>query len=152
KKTLHRPGRLKQCKRSEHMTCAPVTVDARDAGVTLERPTGDTVHARDVPPDDMDLVFYGCRDGRKICRFSLVVDVAPHSHLHVYAPGAEASGYRVISLTLQSNPRIHVLSMKYPASEIYYFKPLKERVPVFQKPFRLTQELLLDGTPASQEA
>ena len=84
-------------------------------------------------------------------RFSLVVEAEPHAGLHVYAPGAEASGYRVISLRLQPDPQIHVLPAKYPASEIYYFKPLNERVAVFQKPFRLVQELVLDGTPASQE-
>ena len=85
-------------------------------------------------------------------RFSLVVEVAPHSRLHVYAPGAEKMGYRVISLKLDPHPQIHPLPVAYPASEIYYFKPLKERVPVFQKPFQLVQELHLDGTPASQEA
>lgn len=85
-------------------------------------------------------------------RFALVVEVAPHTRLHVYAPGAEALGYRVISLSMQPNAQIHVLPMQYPASEIYHFRPLNERVPVFQKPFRLVQELLLDGTPASQEA
>lgn len=85
-------------------------------------------------------------------RFSLVVQVAPRPRLHVYAPGAEKAGYRVISLKLDPHPQVHVLPMRYPASEIYYFKPLKERVPVFQKPFQLAQELLLDGTPASQEA
>ena len=85
-------------------------------------------------------------------RFSLVVEVAPRPRLHVYAPGAEKSGYRVISLKLDPHPQVHVLPMQYPASEIYNFKPLKERVPVFQKPFRLVQEVLLDGTPASQEA
>lgn len=85
-------------------------------------------------------------------RFSLVVEVAPRARLHVYAPGAEKAGYRVISLKLDPHPQVHVLPMRYPASEIYFFKPLKERVPVFQKPFQLAQELLLDGTPASQEA
>lgn len=85
-------------------------------------------------------------------RFSLVVEVVPHSRLHVYAPGAEASGYRVISLTIQPNAQVRVLPMQYPASEIYFFKPLNERIPVFQKPFRLFQELVLDGTPAGQEA
>ncbi len=85
-------------------------------------------------------------------RFALVVEVEPHAQLHVYAPGAEASGYRVILLTMQPNEQVRVLPLKYPASEIYFFKPLNERVPVFQKPFRLIQELVLDGTPASQQA
>jgi hypothetical protein len=43
--------------------------------------------------------------------------------------------------------------MQYPASEIYFYKPLKEGVPVFQKPFRLVQEVVvLDGTPQAQQA
>ena len=85
-------------------------------------------------------------------RFSLVAEVTPHSRMHVYAPGAETFGYRVISLNLEPNPRIQLLPVKYPSAEIYDFKPLKQRVPVFQKPFRLVQELVLDGTPASQQA
>jgi peroxiredoxin len=85
-------------------------------------------------------------------RFSLVLELVPHAKLHVYAPGAEKSGYRVISFKLDPHPQIRVSPVVYPASEIYYFKPLNEHVPVFQKPFRLVQELLLDGTPASQEA
>jgi Thiol:disulfide interchange protein DsbD, N-terminal len=85
-------------------------------------------------------------------RFSLVLEVAPHAGLHVYAPGAEAQGYRVISLTIQPHPQLRLLKLDYPASEIYEFKPLNERVRVFQKPFKLVQELLLDGTPASQAA
>lgn len=84
--------------------------------------------------------------------FSVVLDVEPHAHLHVYAPGAEKFGYRVITLALDSNQYIKVQPMRYPASEIYDFKPLNERVPVFQKPFRLAQEIVLDGSPAGQEA
>jgi hypothetical protein len=83
-------------------------------------------------------------------RFSVAVDVEPHSKIHVYAPGAK--GYRVIALTIEPNPQIRGLPIEYPASEIYFYKPLKERVPVFQKPFRLVQELVLDGTPQAQQA
>ena len=45
-----------------------------------------------------------------------------------------------------------MLPVRYPASQIYFFKPLKERVPVFQKPFRLVQEVVLDGTLKTQAA
>ena len=61
-------------------------------------------------------------------------------------------GYRVIAFKLDENPRVRALPMRYPASEIYDFKPLKEKVNVYQKPFRLTQDLVLDGSAASQEA
>ena len=47
---------------------------------------------------------------------------------------------------------VRVLPIQYPSSEIYYYKPLNERVPVFQKPFRLVQELVLDGSLAGQAA
>lgn len=83
-------------------------------------------------------------------RFALAVNVAPHAGVHVYAPGA--AGYRVIGVTVTPQPFIRVLPPTYPTSEIYFFKPLNERVPVFQKPFTLTQELVLEGTPAAQAA
>ena len=83
-------------------------------------------------------------------RFSVALDIEPHAKIHVYAPGAK--GYRVIALTIEPNPQVRVLPMQYPASEIYFYKPLKERVPVFQKPFRLVQELVLEGTPQAQQA
>jgi len=83
-------------------------------------------------------------------RFSLVLNITPHPKIHVYAPGAK--DYRVIKLALEPDPRVNVLAMEYPDSETYFFKPLNERVPVFQKPFRLVQELVLDGSRQAQAA
>ncbi|MBI2150040.1 MAG: redoxin domain-containing protein [Acidobacteria bacterium] len=83
-------------------------------------------------------------------RFSLALDVQPHAGMHVYAPGAKS--YRVIALTIAPQPFVRTLPMKYPASQIYNFKPLNERVPVFQKPFTLVQEVILEGTPQAQAA
>jgi peroxiredoxin len=83
-------------------------------------------------------------------RFSLILDVKPGPGIHVYAPGA--SGYRVISLALAAQPAVRALPMKYPASQIYFFRPLNERVPVYQKPFSLVQEMILDGSPDGQAA
>jgi hypothetical protein len=79
-------------------------------------------------------------------RFSLAVNVAPHAGVHVYAPGA--SGYRVIGVTVKPQPFLRITPATYPKSEIYFFKPLNERVPVFQKSFTLVQESVLEGTPA----
>lgn len=76
--------------------------------------------------------------------FSLVFDVEPRAHMHVYAPGAES--YKIIGLELDPNPLLTVRSMSFPKSEIYFFKPLNERVPVYQKPFRLIQELALSAS------
>jgi peroxiredoxin len=81
-------------------------------------------------------------------RFSIAVDVQPRARIHVYAPGAR--DYRVIALNIAPQPYIRLLPVTYPQSEIYFFKPLNERVPVFQKPFRLVQEVVLEGTAAAQ--
>ena len=83
-------------------------------------------------------------------RFALVVDIAPHRGIHVYAPGA--SGYKVMALAIAPQPFVRALAPTYPASEIYFFKPLNERVPVYQKPFRLAQEVVLEGQPQAQQA
>lgn len=83
-------------------------------------------------------------------RVTLAFDIVPHRGIHVYAPGA--SGYRVITPTLEPQPQVRALPINYPASQIYFFKPLKERVPVYQKPFTLIQEVVLEGTPQAQAA
>jgi len=81
-------------------------------------------------------------------RFSIAFDVAPHPGIHVYAPGAK--NYRVIALNIVTQPFVRLLPMKYPASQIYLFKPLNERVPVYQRPFTLVQDVILEGTPQAQ--
>ena len=83
-------------------------------------------------------------------RFALALDVVPRRGIHVYAPGA--SDYRVITLTLADQPAVRLLPVEYPASEIYFFEPLNERVPVYQAPFTLVQEVILEGTPEAQAA
>jgi peroxiredoxin len=82
--------------------------------------------------------------------FSLSVTITPHAGVHVYAPGA--ADYRIISLKLDLQPFLKILPVKYPASETYFFKPLNERVPTYQKPFTLVQDIVLDGALQSQAA
>lgn len=81
-------------------------------------------------------------------RFSLVVDNVPDPNIHVYAPGDHS--YQVISIDMLAQPGLLVGEMTYPGSELYYFEPLDETVPVFQEPFRVTREVMLD--PAAQDA
>jgi peroxiredoxin len=83
-------------------------------------------------------------------RITLRFDIVPRRGVHVYAPGA--SGYRVVAVNLETHPQIRQQPMQYPSSEMYLFKPLNERVPVYQKPFTLLQDILLDGSPQSQAA
>jgi hypothetical protein len=83
-------------------------------------------------------------------RFSLALNVVPRPRMHVYAPGAQ--DYRVIALTVAPQPFVRLLPIRYPDSEIYFFKPLNERVPVYQKPFTLLQDVVLESTPQAQAA
>jgi hypothetical protein len=83
-------------------------------------------------------------------RFSLVLDIKPGPGIHVYATGA--TGYRAIALNLTPQAGIRVLPVQFPASQTYFFKPLNEHVPVYQKPFTVVQELILEGTQEAQAA
>jgi len=82
-------------------------------------------------------------------KFSLAVDVEPGQNMHVYAPGAESMGYRVIGLRLAPTEHVRFEPVEFPDSEIYHFEPLDEYVPVYQQPFTILQEAVVD---ASQEA
>jgi peroxiredoxin len=83
-------------------------------------------------------------------RFSLAVEVTPKNGMHVYAPGA--SNYRVISLNISSQPHVRTTPVRYPASEIYHFVPLNERVPTYQKPFLLALDVVAEATPEGRKA
>jgi len=81
--------------------------------------------------------------------FSLHVDVTPGDRIHVYAPGQH--DYRVVSIELDPVPLLRTRPVTYPASEIYHFVPLNERVPVYQRPFRLVRNVVFDASTAGQE-
>jgi DsbC/DsbD-like thiol-disulfide interchange protein len=66
---------------------------------------------------------------------SFVLEIEPRPGMHVYAPGAD--DYRIISLEIDEQSALRLLPLRYPASEIYHFLPLNERIPVYQKPFAL---------------
>ncbi|HYL34349.1 MAG TPA: protein-disulfide reductase DsbD domain-containing protein [Bryobacteraceae bacterium] len=83
-------------------------------------------------------------------RFALAIHVTPAPHVHVYAPGAQS--YRIVKLDIAQQPYLRILPMAYPPSETYFFKPLKERVPVYQKPFTLLQEAVLEVSPEAIKA
>ena len=80
--------------------------------------------------------------------FSLVLDIKPLKKVHVYAPGVVS--YKPIALRIVPLPGLKLRSPRFPPSEIYHFLPLKERVPVYQKPFRLVQELNVETSREGQ--
>jgi hypothetical protein len=77
--------------------------------------------------------------------FSLVLDVKPGPRVHVYAPGA--GDYTPVTLTVAPQPGVVLRASQFPKAEDYFFKPLNEHVPVFQRPFRIVQDVMLDPTP-----
>ncbi len=83
-------------------------------------------------------------------RFSIAVKVEPKPGMHVYAPGAEKMRYRVIALNLNPNPSVSYKPVAYPESEIYHFEPFDEHVPVYQHPFTLLQEVLVEASTEAQ--
>ncbi len=78
-------------------------------------------------------------------RFSLALEVEPGENMHVYAPGADDMGYRVIGFNLAPNPLARYEPVQYPESEIYHFEPLDEHVPVYQERFMLLQEIVMNA-------
>jgi peroxiredoxin len=79
-------------------------------------------------------------------RFSLALEVEPGPGMHVYAPGAEEKGYRVIGFNLTPTPLARFEPVSYPPSEIYHFEPLDEFVPVYREKFTLLQEVVMDAS------
>ena len=77
--------------------------------------------------------------------FSLVVDVVPGPRVHVYAPGV--TGYKPIAIEVQPQPGLVVRASQFPKADDYFFKPLNEHVHVYQRPFRIVQDLEIDPSP-----
>jgi DsbC/DsbD-like thiol-disulfide interchange protein len=78
--------------------------------------------------------------GKAGTKLALFVDVTPKPGIHVYAPGA--NDYIPISVKLNAQPAIKAGKLAYPRSEIVSIAD--EKVPVFQQPFRLTQDVTVD--------
>ncbi len=72
-------------------------------------------------------------------KLTLSIDVVPDAGIHVYAPGAK--DYQPIAVTLAPRPDVTAGAVVYPKSEMLAFDG--ESVPVFQKPFRLTEDVTI---------
>lgn len=81
----------------------------------------------------------------------LFVDVVPDAKIRVYAPGAK--DYLPVALELTPVPAgVRAGKLTYPPSQDWYFEPLKEHVPVYQAPFRLTQDVTISATAKSGQS
>jgi len=80
---------------------------------------------------------------------TFTLEIAPRGGMHVYAPGAD--DYQVITMTLAEPRGIRARPLSYPPSEIYHFEPLNERIPVYQKPFKMTLGARVEEAAAGAE-
>lgn len=80
--------------------------------------------------------------GAKIVLF---VDVTPKTNIHVYAPGSK--DYIPITVKPDPLPQVKFGKVTYPKADVMTFAD--EKVPVFQKPFRLTQDATIDKAAKS---
>ena len=82
-------------------------------------------------------------------RLTLIADVAPGRNMHVYAPRQQ--GYIAVELRLDPSPDLRIGAVRFPPSREYLFAPLNERVQVFDRPFRITQDVTLALTPSLRQ-
>jgi peroxiredoxin len=118
--------------------------------VRLNDPSTSVAGSR-IASQQLDVVTYPSDDAiAPGNRFSIVAQITPHKGMHVYAPGA--ANYKIVELKVLPAQFIRTLAPVYPPSEIYFFKPLNERVPTYQKPFTISQDLVLDGQASTRTA
>jgi hypothetical protein len=72
-------------------------------------------------------------------RVTLAAEIELPPGVHVYSPGA--AGYKPIQLELQSRSGIEPSAVTYPSSKVLYLEAIRERVPVFEGKFRITQDV-----------
>jgi len=76
-------------------------------------------------------------------RFKLLVELDPAAHVHLYAPGAEKNGYKVVKLEINPSADYRSELLHYPSGELLTFPELKETVPVYSEPTILAQDVVI---------
>jgi hypothetical protein len=70
---------------------------------------------------------------------TLTAEVRLPPDVHVYAPGAK--GYKPINLVLDTLPEMHFRPAVYPHPKILFLPAIKEKVPVFEGTFHVSQDI-----------
>jgi hypothetical protein len=76
-------------------------------------------------------------------RVTLIADLTLPRDLHVYAPGVQ--GYKPIALELDPIPQITLKAAHYPQAKTLLLPAIKEKVPVFEGEFRITQDFTISS-------
>jgi hypothetical protein len=82
-------------------------------------------------------------------QIALFIDVTPGERVHVYAPGQD--NYLSVEVKVTESPDFRIGAATYPESRPYFFEPLNETVQVFDRPFRVRQDVTLALTPSMRE-
>jgi hypothetical protein len=77
-------------------------------------------------------------------RITLTAEVQLPPDVHVYSPGVQG-GYKSIALVMDPTPGMEFTPVNYPHAKILYLPAIKERVPVFEGKFRMTQDLKISS-------
>jgi hypothetical protein len=84
------------------------------------------------------------RTGVPGTRITLAAEVRLPPDVHVYAPGTQ--GYKPIKLVMDEMKEMELKPAVYPPSKILFLAAIKERVPVFEGTFRISQDLKVSST------
>ena len=84
------------------------------------------------------------RTGSPGTHFTLSAEIRLPPDVHVYAPGTE--GYKPIKLVLDEMKEMEFKPTVYPPSQILYLPAIKEKVPVFEGTFRISQDVKVSST------
>ena len=76
-------------------------------------------------------------------RITLTAQVQLPPDVHVYAPGVQ--GYKPIALVMDAAPGMEFTPVNYPHAKVLYLSAIKERVPVFEGTFRISQDLKISS-------
>lgn len=83
------------------------------------------------------------RTGVPGTRITLAAEVRLPPDVHVYAPGTQ--GNKPIKLVIDAIPEMELKPAVYPPSKILYLPAIKEKVPVFEGTFRISQDIKVDS-------
>lgn len=84
------------------------------------------------------------RSGVPGTHITLSAEIRLPADMHVYAPGAQ--GYRPIKLVIDPTPEMELQPAIYPASKVLYLPAIKEKVPVFDGTFRISQDVKVSSS------
>ena len=77
-------------------------------------------------------------------RVTVVAEVRLPADVHVYAPGTQ--GYKPIKLVIDPTPQLELKPAVYPASQTLFMPAIKEKVPVYEGTFRVSQDVKVSSS------